>query len=412
MFVNSASFAFDGLRTRGFVKQGYIHTSGNNYLGDTSSGSFDFGEAGLNFFYRPFNKLYLSAQVSSRNVGDHYASEDDLRLDYGLISFNLAASNNYEADFRLGRFKYFYGLFNDIQDIPTAVPGVIPAQAIYFEYFYHELMLDGVQFNQSWRSPDLGSLRFDIMYGKIVDEKDKESDTKDMLLDQYNLQPEDVDASIDSMDGLGGIRIEYLTPDNSFLLSYSHLISDGVQSIRATNAGWPASMLWSYHEVGDQIIDILSVEYVADKWTLTAEYGSRHQFGFKRFYNYVQDGYLEYDFDNRSEAYYVQYRYQLSPKFEPLIRYEAYYFDKDDRDGSSYHNVAAGLKDYYFFSKAYVIGGTYQLTDKFSLKSEFHIFDGAALNYAAGAIGDKNNRIEDGYDRYWNMFLLELTYAF
>ncbi|THB69526.1 MAG: hypothetical protein D6B28_11150 [Gammaproteobacteria bacterium] len=401
-----SSSAVDGLNLHGYVTQGFIHSSGNNYLTDSTSGSFDFGEAGLSFSYRPLDRVFMSAQISTNNIGDHESGEDDLRLDYGLVSFNIAAGNTYEADLRVGKFKYFYGMFNDIQDIPNAIPGVLPPQSIYFEYFYPELATNGFLINQSWRNPDLGSLKVDIMYGLINDEREKQDSTYDALILKY---PALVSSTgvVSLHDGVGGIRLEYLSPDNSLLISYSHLVSDGVQTITAhTNE-------WDYKEIADMYLDSLSLEYVADRWTLTGEYVTKKVFG-SVYAKYLPWDLIYWDFKTevRSEAFYLQYRYQLTERFEPLIRYEAYYYNKCDRDGSKYEEDNSLNKGYYFYSEAYVIGGSYKFNDKLTLNAEFQVYDGAALNAAAGAVGDPYNRLADGFDRYWNMFLLDITYSF
>ena len=402
--VHASSFSY-----KGFVNQGFIISGGNNYLGESKKGSFDFGEAGINFYYRPINRLYFSAQISTRNVGDHKSGEEDLRLDYGLLGLNLYSGNQYDASLRLGRFKYFYGLYNDIQDISSAIPGVMPPQIMYYEYVLPDLTIDGVQLNQSFRFDELGTVNFDMLYGKpAADEREFEENLFNDFLRDYSPYSNAATGEVNSYDGLGALRLQYLTPDNSLLIGYIHTVNDGTLSLTASNSNY-----W-FNGVGDGYSDTLSVEYVSDVWTFTSEYRTRFikQTNTLIFLpmNLTDSATAEL----RTEAYYFQFRYQLTQKLEGLFRYEAYFANKHDRDGAKWSSQSAARqgKEHYQFSKDWVIGATYNFNDNFTLKSELHLFDGSHLNYAAIYTGATENDINQGLDRYWNMFLVELTYSF
>jgi len=41
------------LQVHGFISQGFLYTSDNNYLANSSRGSFEFTELGLNFTLQP-----------------------------------------------------------------------------------------------------------------------------------------------------------------------------------------------------------------------------------------------------------------------------------------------------------------------------------------------------------------------
>lgn len=396
------------IRVKGFLNQGYINTSGNNYLGETQAGSFDFGEVGLNLYYRPINRVYFSAQVSSRNVGDHDSGEDDFRLDYGLIGFNLFSNNSYDASLRLGRFKYFYGLYNDIQDISSAIPGVMPPQIMYYEYVLPDLTIDGVQLNQSFRFDDIGSINFDMLYGKsIADEQENEENAFNNFLIMYYPYSAGATGEVSSFDGFGALRIQYLTPDNSLLIGYIHTLNDGSATLDAANS------IYKFRGVDSAHADMLALEYISDNWIFTSEYRTKFTKRQTEITYLPLNLYSNTDDEYRTEAYYFQFRYQLSEKFETLLRYEAYFVNKCDRDGSKWaKSIGNPSINHYMYSKDWVVGTKYDINDSLSLKSEFHVLDGAILNYAAASIGATDNDISNGLDRYWNMFLLELTYSF
>jgi len=54
------------LQIHGFVSQGFLLTSANDYLADSSRGSFEFSEVGLNVTLPATDRLTLGLQVFSR----------------------------------------------------------------------------------------------------------------------------------------------------------------------------------------------------------------------------------------------------------------------------------------------------------------------------------------------------------
>src|SRR4051812_31928647 len=73
------------LEVHGFVSQGFLLTSANNYLANSSRGSFEFSEVGLNFPLPATERLRLGIQLFSRDlgpIGDYRATLDWYYLDY------------------------------------------------------------------------------------------------------------------------------------------------------------------------------------------------------------------------------------------------------------------------------------------------------------------------------------------
>jgi hypothetical protein len=113
------------ISVHGFVSQGFIKSTGNDYLVTSKRGSFDFSDAGINF----------TTQVNDR-----------LRLGLQLFAFNLGALGNYRVtadwyyiDYRLrdwfgvraGRLKLPLGLYTDISDIDSARVSILLPSALY-----------------------------------------------------------------------------------------------------------------------------------------------------------------------------------------------------------------------------------------------------------------------------------------
>jgi hypothetical protein len=113
------------LDVHGFVSQGFLLTSANDYLADSSRGSFEFSEVGLNFTLPATDRLRLGVQLFSHDlgpIGDYRATLDWYYLDYRWRDW---------LGVRAGRVKLPFGLYNDTSDIDSARTAVLLPQSIY-----------------------------------------------------------------------------------------------------------------------------------------------------------------------------------------------------------------------------------------------------------------------------------------
>ena len=113
------------LQIHGFISQGFLLTSANNYLAESSRGSFEFSEVGLNFTLPATDRLTLGIQLFARDlgpIGDYRATLDWYYLDYRWRDW---------LGLRAGRVKLPFGLYNDISDIDSARTAVLLPQSIY-----------------------------------------------------------------------------------------------------------------------------------------------------------------------------------------------------------------------------------------------------------------------------------------
>jgi hypothetical protein len=113
------------LQLHGFISQGYLLSSSNNYLADTSRGSFDFSEVGLNATLPATDRLRLGLQLFSRKLGplgDYRPVFDWYYLDYHWRDW---------LGVRAGRVKLPFGLYNDTSDIDAARTAILLPQSVY-----------------------------------------------------------------------------------------------------------------------------------------------------------------------------------------------------------------------------------------------------------------------------------------
>jgi hypothetical protein len=111
-----------------FASQGFILTKDNNYLDtDTTHGSFQFSQIGINFTKTFLGRLRFGMQLFAQDFGpngNYNAKADWFYLDYRFADW---------LGFRAGRVKIPFGLYNEILDIDSARTFVLLPQSIYSE---------------------------------------------------------------------------------------------------------------------------------------------------------------------------------------------------------------------------------------------------------------------------------------
>ena len=134
----------------GFASQGFLASSKYNYLGNTTHGSFELSEFGLNASMSPLPRTRVSAQAFLFDVGD--VGRYNPVLDYAMVDYNFRD----EIGIRGGRVRRPGGIYNAIQDIDVARTSVLLPQGVY---------------DARWRdftcSVDGGSLYGSVGLGKV-----------------------------------------------------------------------------------------------------------------------------------------------------------------------------------------------------------------------------------------------------
>jgi hypothetical protein len=113
------------VQTHGFVSQGFMLSTRNNYLAKSKRGSAEFSEVGLNFTAPVTEQLRLGVQLFSRDlgpIGNYEVKADWFYLDYRFADW---------LGFRAGRIKLPFGLYNEINDVDSARVPILLPQSIY-----------------------------------------------------------------------------------------------------------------------------------------------------------------------------------------------------------------------------------------------------------------------------------------
>lgn len=366
----------------GFISQGYINSDGNDYIGYTRNGSFDFFEAGLNGFVQPFPRTFISAQVLSRNIGEAIMNEEDFVLDYAMLGINLYNSERTSLSFGAGRVKTPYGLFNDARDNPRGRNSVFLPQAFYSEYSRnYSMRTEGFRLELNHHG-DFGDLRLEWVYGKsLYNEHDNALEIVARILQVDESQ---VTSLSYGTDNRSVYRMIYDTPDNRLRLSLSYFKGNSrVAASSAFSSGKAASKFY---------IPVLSLQYFMDDWTLTAEY-TRSRHDDYAYLNILGTAYLDQQlYHNKTIDYYIEAMYHFNSRLSALYRHEVYQVDKDDPTTPLFHHFS------------HVFGVNYDISRNWMVRAEMQFIDGTSNVAWETLETDRENR--------WNAFLIQATYWF
>ncbi|PKK88909.1 MAG: hypothetical protein CVV64_16830 [Candidatus Wallbacteria bacterium HGW-Wallbacteria-1] len=119
--------ATDNLDIHGFISQGYIKSSSNNFLVDSAEGSYQFNEIGLNFSTQLKDDLRLGMQLLSRDLGRQ--GNNDVNLDWAFGDFRWRDW----MGFRFGKMKTPMNLHNETRDIDFLRTPILLPQGVYDE---------------------------------------------------------------------------------------------------------------------------------------------------------------------------------------------------------------------------------------------------------------------------------------
>lgn len=113
------------IELHGFVSQGFLLSTKNEYLARSKGGSLEFSEAAFNVTASVSERLRLGFQVLSRDLGSfgNYAPQLDwYYLDYRVFDW---------LGVRAGRLKMPFGLYNELNDVDVARLPILLPQSIY-----------------------------------------------------------------------------------------------------------------------------------------------------------------------------------------------------------------------------------------------------------------------------------------
>ncbi|SFU69681.1 hypothetical protein [Halomonas korlensis] len=369
----------DTLQLHGFLSQALVITDHNDFFGPSSSddGSFKYTEIGANASLRPHQNVLIAAQVLSRRAGSD-GSDARPKLDYGIVDYQMLSNQHRTLGVQIGRVKNPFGFYNQTRDVAFTRPSILLPQSIYFDRTRSlALTGDGLALYMEERLPK-GVLRGQLGVGEPQAGDDLRSTLR-------------LDTTPGSLD-----------PKNSLIgqLRYEHDGGRIVAAISAADANARFDSDTPAFSNGDFFFKpwVFSLQYNAEKWSLTGEYALRNS-GLKEFDN------PKVNFDVTGESWYLQYNRRFLDDWQWLIRYDSLISNRDDRSGKAYEASGAGPA-HSQYAQDITLGLQWNLNPSVMLAAEYHHVDGT------GWLPLQDNPDSSATRRRWNMLLFQLSLRF
>ena len=369
----------------GFLSQGFLDSSKYNYLGDTTRGSFNYTEAGVNVSMDPFPHTHITAQGFLFDVGR--VGQYDPTLDYALVDYNFSDA----IGVRAGRIIRPEGIYNSIQSIDLARTSIILPQGMY---------------DARWRdfsaSIDGGSLYGDIglhkggdvsyeVYGGMANLAPNGGIAR--LLEDSLRNPPTQYLDVNGFPE-AGIQLWWNTPVQGLRAGVFALYAFGVSYDYKLNIP-PAFGGGGYHSVLNVPEEQFSLEYQWKSWTFQAEYRYEDLYS----HNVINGITTTPTTHTAEDTWYVSAAYQANHWLQVGAYYTEDYANVANRTGDG----TAVPSDAY--QKDFALSFRFDPKPWWVIKLEGHAINGTAL------IADgQNNPNRNG--REWYMLALKTTVSF
>jgi hypothetical protein len=360
----------------GFVSQGFILSSKNNYLAYSKRGSPEFTEVGLNFTKSFTDDIRIGVQLFARDLGPHgnYVPQVDwLYLDYRLRDW---------LGFRAGRTKIPFGLYNEQNDVDAArVPIMLP-QAVY-DIQNRSILLaqTGAELYGNVKLAAAGELEYRLYGGTI-------------FADAAATPNPAVSVTKFDVPFVYGGRVMWLTPLSGLQAGFSGQVMRfdvDYQFSREFLALLPALPPGFSGKVPTKLdlkLWVASIEYAAYDWQLAAEYG--------RWTGDIDSEVPSFFPSSHTvnERYYVLAAYHLTSWLTPAAYYSGLYRDVHQREGKQnfQHDFAATLR--------------FDLTAHWLIKVEGHFMHGT---FGLNDSRDLNDKDLEHLAKNWTVLMLKTT---
>ena len=365
------------IAVNGFFTQGYINTSGNNFMGDTKEkyGDWTPTEAAINSRIEFNERLAFSGQILAREAGEF--DTQNVEIDYFFLDISTLSKETSSLDIRVGRDKYILGFFNETRDVAITKPSILLPQSIYYDRVRNLLAQhDGIHIRAS---SFIGSQKIDYGASYAWDSNTSEVDTEYFLI---------------GFDAPGKFDTDYVVTAHAGTGSLDHGWATKITAGYGFEDYKPANI--DFLEAGTAETGSLtfSVSFADINYSVTFE----HLEGLAKAQEF---GPLLADSDYNWQGTYLQYTRRLED-FEIFGRYD--WFRIKDKDKDEF--IAQGVPEDALYQKDFTVGGRYYINPKMAVSAEYHDIEGNGL------ISIADNPDFSSREKFWGLFAMQFTVVF
>lgn len=363
----------------GYVSQGITQSSDSNFITDNNAITAELTELGINGRWSLDSSVSVVGQVVYLDGGNRFSQ--GVRLDYLFIDWSLPEFGGWESQLHLGRFKNRHWLYSATRDVPqTRATAVLP-QSVYYDSLRDiALSSDGIQAQfKRFTNDSIWEVIWSYGRSEFSEEQQKaflgdlaQGEAEQDFVQQFSVywQPSDMAWRV----GLTGLSSEF-----SYEPAPVDVLLEGRVDIKRL---------------------MLSVQYFSENWEFSSEILREYE---------TDRGTFSPDYYQKrtGEGGYMQFRYLLNSTFSALVSFDAYYLNRNDRDGSELEAATGGLLPAYAgFMRTRAIGVRWDIAPNWRFQAEHHWVDGTAraqsyLNPAAAQFNQREWRMWSAQLMYW-----------
>jgi hypothetical protein len=379
IFFSGAAGAID-YQVHGYAAQGFVLSQHNDFFGDSTDGSFNYYEAGINAAVQVQPNLSFAVQAAIRDAG--ISDDGSPRLDYAVADYRVLSDATVQAGFRAGKVKNAVGFYNETRDVVFTRPSIL-LPSVYND-------------NQNQRSLVFTSPGAQIYGGKVAGQHEltftgtinAERDVRESDERLLVILPMPFDLRIGNswnvqlMDSIDGGRWQF---------AYSYFTGQ----LRLSTP--PEFALAGRLDVDAHVF---SARYNAERVIVTAEYvltGNDNRLtlgGAPYFHSRLA-----------ADSGYLQAEYRVSSKWTAMARIDGTYRDRHDRSGRKFAAANPGVDRGTQFAEDFTVGVSWRPDEHWGAWAEHHWINGTT------ALQSLENPPPVRHQR-WSMLMLMVGYKF
>jgi len=392
--VASVAGAFDlpPIQLHGFLSQGYLKTTGNDFLGRTLDGSTQFNEIGLTVTTELDSHLRVGLQLLSRDLGD--VGNNDVRLDWAFADYRWRD----EIGIRIGKIKLPIGLYNEGRDSDFLRAMVFLPQSVYDENTRDiAIAAQGGGLYGHLSFGDAGGLDYEAVGG------------------QNNVAADSVPMRWDAALAEGfaeqvygpGTTILASHPENHHVVAGSLVYSTPIEGLRVGLSGLDARIDIDYdlsnglRQTGKLRLSPMwvgSVAYQSPSFEVSAEYVRVDIKG---------DVFGLHDIVYPSEGWYGLVTWHATDRWHLSALYDIYYENRNDRSGHEFEVDANPYsQDFWGWRRDLGVGVRFDVDESWLVKVEAHDLQGAARFLPV--FQPPNSYLDEN----WSLFAVKASFSF